>query len=318
MVAAAGGEARYFEHDGQRLAYTDYGSGDVPFVLLHGQLLSQYMHMPLAKALAARGHRVVTLDLLGHGASERPPDLWRYSMTRFAEQVVGLLDHLEVQRAIVGGTSLGANVSLEFGAVAPGRAEALVVEMPVLDAGVYGAVIAFTPLLSWLMFGQPMVQLTGRLARLVPRSALPFLGNVMLDTLRQDHRSSAAILQGLFLGRIAPPPEVRRALPMPVLVIGHRHDPIHPHADAVMLAGEAPRARLVEATSILELRLHPERLTDEIGRFLDEVTSEASSTLRAGRNDRRRAAAASTRPRRRPSPSRRKPRRPVTASSGGR
>ncbi|GAC1330121.1 MAG: alpha/beta fold hydrolase [Candidatus Dormibacteria bacterium] len=285
----------FFVHQGNRLAYTEYGSGDRAMVLLHGQLLSQSMHDPLARELAARGHRVVTLDLLGHGASDRPPEMWHYSMTRFAEQVVGLLDHLELEQAVIGGTSLGANVSLEFGVLAPSRASALVVEMPVLDAGVYGAVVAFTPLLSALLYARPLVRAVGALARLVPRAALPFLGNVILDTVRQDHASSAAILQGLFLGRIAPSPDLRRQLSMPVLVIGHHHDPIHPYADAAMVAAEIPDGRLLEATSILELRLHPQRLTDEIGRFLDEVHRRRLRLVprrRANRSPRRAASRA--------------------------
>ena len=58
---------------------------------------------------------MVTLDLLGHGRSDRPADPLVYSMTSFAEQVLALLDHLGVRRsAVVGGLSLGANVSLEL------------------------------------------------------------------------------------------------------------------------------------------------------------------------------------------------------------
>ncbi|HEV2998256.1 MAG TPA: hypothetical protein VGX16_04055, partial [Solirubrobacteraceae bacterium] len=48
-------------------------------------------------------------------------------------------------------------------------------------------------------------------------------------------------------------------------------DPVHPFSDAGMLAEELPNGRLVEADSLLELRLHPERLTEEIAAFLDEV-----------------------------------------------
>ena len=99
-----------FTHDGQRLAYTIHGEGPRTTVLIHGLLLSQLMQTPLAKTLARRGNRVVTLDLLGHGASDRPADMWRYSMEQFAEQVVGLLDHLEAEQAVIAGTSLGANV----------------------------------------------------------------------------------------------------------------------------------------------------------------------------------------------------------------
>ena len=78
----------FFKFEGQRIAYTEFGGGPAavsrgggrgrtarsapastrPLILLHGLLLSQEMHRPLAEDLAARGNRVITLDLLGHGA----------------------------------------------------------------------------------------------------------------------------------------------------------------------------------------------------------------------------------------------------------
>ena len=64
-----------------RLEYTEYGSGDAWVVLLHGQLMPRRMHQPLARALAAEGLHVVTLDLLGHGRSDRPEDPLVYSTT---------------------------------------------------------------------------------------------------------------------------------------------------------------------------------------------------------------------------------------------
>ncbi len=111
-------------------------------MLLHGLLLSQRMHVPLARALAERGNLVVTLDLLGHGRSDRPPDMWRYGMTFFAQEVLGLLDHLGVDEAVVGGTSLGANATLEVASLAPERVHGMVVEMPVLDNALLACAVA--------------------------------------------------------------------------------------------------------------------------------------------------------------------------------
>src|SRR5215203_3734330 len=121
-----------FRHEGRTLAYTEYGEGSRIVVLLHGLLLSQRMHQPLAQALAERGNRVITLDLLGHGRSERPIDPQCYSMSFFGAQVIALLDHLEVDEAVVLGTSLGANAALEAAALAPSRLRGMVIEMPVL------------------------------------------------------------------------------------------------------------------------------------------------------------------------------------------
>ena len=81
--------------------------------------------------------------------------MWRYSMTEFGREVVALLDHLEVEEAVVMGTSLGANTTLEVAALAPERLRGMVIEMPVLDHALVGAAVAFTPLLLALTFGAP-------------------------------------------------------------------------------------------------------------------------------------------------------------------
>jgi pimeloyl-ACP methyl ester carboxylesterase len=258
-----------FAHDGHRLAYTIHGEGPRTCVLLHGLLLSQKMHLPLATALADRGNRVITLDLLGHGRSDRPRDMTEYSMERFGEQTIALLDHLEIDETVIAGTSLGANVALEAAALAPERVRGMVVEMPVLDNALLGCAIAFTPLMVALTFGEPVARLLGAAARAVPTDSI-WAADVLLDLVRQDPAPSAAVLQGLFFGRVAPHKSVRRTLQAPALVIGHQRDPVHPFSDAGALVEELPNARLVQADSIIELRISPERLTGEIAAFLDE------------------------------------------------
>ncbi len=239
-------------------------------VLLHGLLFSRYMHDALARALAGRGHRVLTLDLLGHGESDRPTDMWRYSMTEFGREVVALLDELEVAEAAVMGTSLGANTTLEVASLAPERLRGMVIEMPVLDHALLGCAVAFTPLMLGLTFGAPVMRAVARTARRVPARRLPWQVDILLDWIRQDPEPSAAVIQGLFFGRTAPHRDERRTFEAPTLVIGHQYDIIHPFSDAGMLADELPNGRLLQANSIVELRLAPDRLTDEIAAFLDE------------------------------------------------
>ena len=260
---------RDFDFEGHRLVYDDYGDGEKVVVLLPGLLFSRQMHRPLAETLADRGHRVICLDLLGHGDSDRPPEMSSYSMTIFGRQAIALLDHLEVERAVIGGTSLGANASLEAAAAAPDRVQGLVIEMPVLDNALLGCALAFTPLLVGLTFGAPAARALGRAARVVPRGGW-LLGDMLLDWVSQDPKPSASVLQGLFFGRVAPPSEERRRMSQKTLVIGHYRDPIHPFSDSDMLVRELPNARLVQASSVLELRLTPERLTNEIVVFVDE------------------------------------------------
>lgn len=280
-----------FQFHSQRIAYTEYGAGLAalkkdgtrsktarrtaadkrPVILVHGLLLSQKMHRPLAEDLAAKGNRVITVDLLGHGESDRPRDMWRYSMYSFGEQLVALMDHLELDQAVIMGTSLGANASLQVAATAPERLRGMIVEMPVLDNALLASALTFTPILVALTFGEPLMKLVAGATRAIPRRLLPYYGNVVLDLVRQDPGPGGALLQGLFFGRIAPHRSERRTFKTPALVLGHRRDPVHPFSDAGMLAEELPDARLIEADSLVELRLKPERLTDEIAAFLDEV-----------------------------------------------
>jgi len=281
----------FFEFEGQRIAYTEFGGGPAavtkngvrgrtaksapastrPLILLHGLLLSQEMHRPLAEDLAARGNRVITLDLLGHGKSDRPRDMWRYSMASYGKEVVALMDHLNIEQAAVMGTSLGANAALEVASSRPERLRGLVIEMPVLDNGLLGSALTFTPLLVALTFGEPVMKVVSRVTRAVPRRLLPHYGNVLLDLVRQEPGPGGALLQGLFFGRIAPPRSERSTFQTPALVLGHPRDPVHPFSDAGMLAQEMPNARLLEANSLVELRIQKERLTNEIAAFLDEL-----------------------------------------------
>jgi pimeloyl-ACP methyl ester carboxylesterase len=262
-----------FTTRGHRLAYTEFGEGKRWVLLMPGLLIPALMQEHLATALAASGAHVLTLDPLGHGRSDRPDSMAEYSIESFASDAIALLDHLDVDEAVIGGTSLGANVTLEIAHAAPRRVRGMIIEMPVLENALVASVIAFGPLLVALHFGQRLTRPVAAGLRRIPRRVVPFWGNVALDVVRQDPGPSAALLQGLFFSHIAPYSAQRRELTMPALVIGHHIDPVHPFSDAGVLTGELPHARLVEASNILELRLRPDRLTAEIAGFVAECWS---------------------------------------------
>jgi pimeloyl-ACP methyl ester carboxylesterase len=272
---------------GRRIGFDEYGEGERPIVLVHGLLMNRGMFARLGPALAERGNRAICVDLLGHGRSDQPDDLRLYSMPLFAEQVVAVLDELGLERAVVGGTSLGANVALELAVRHPERVEGLFVEMPVLDNALAAVAAIFSPVLLGLRVGRPAVELSSRLARLVPRTN--FMLDIGLDWLRRRPGPSIAVLEGLLLGETAPPREQRRRIEQPALVVGHPRDPLHPFSDSGMLIEELRAARLVEANSILEWRTRPERLNEELARFLDEVWGAAESSPAEGNGNGRSA-----------------------------
>lgn len=277
-----------FTSRGHRLAYTAFGEGMRWVLLMPGLLVPVLMQEHLARALAAAGSHVLTLDPLGHGDSDRPRGMQEYSIESFAADAIALLDHLDIDEAVVGGTSLGANVTLEVAHLAPHRVRGMILEMPVLENGLVASVIAFGPLLVGLHFGEQLLRPVAAAFRRVPRWALPFWGNVAFDAVRQDPGPSAALLRGLFFSRIAPHSAQRRELRMPALVVGHHADPVHPFSDAGMLMDELPDARLIEASNILELRLRPGRLTAEIAAFV--ATCWSPRAVAKPRRQRRRTA----------------------------
>lgn len=269
MRGATSRRTETFEHDGHRLAFEEIGRGPRVVILVHGLLLSRKMHRPLARSLAREGFRVVSVDLLGHGASDRPARTGEYSMTRFGRQVLALIDHLDAEDAVILGTSLGANTALEAAVLDPTRIRGMVVEMPVLENALIACGLTFVPAFLGLHVGRRPAAGLAALLRRIPTGRL-WAADVLLDVLRQDPAPSASVLLGLFFGRIAPPAAERRLISVPTLVLGHHADPIHPFSDAGMLADELPAGRLVEARSMLEMRVAPGRLTEEIVAFLDE------------------------------------------------
>ena len=259
----------HFRYDGHRIEYDTYGEGDRVVILVHGLLMNRRMYERLGPALAERGNRVICADLLGHGRSDRPEDLRLYSMPLFARQVAGLIDHLGLDEAVVGGTSLGANVALELATHEPDRVRALFIEMPVLDNALTAAAATFTPVMVGLRLGRPVFEVVSRLSSLVPRTN--FFVDIGLDWVRQRPGPSLAVFEGLLLGETAPHREQRQTISQPTLIVGHPRDPLHPFSDSGMLAEELENATLVEAESIVEWRLKPKRLDAELADFLDEV-----------------------------------------------
>jgi pimeloyl-ACP methyl ester carboxylesterase len=259
-----------FEVDGLRLHYEDYGTGDNILIFLHGILLDTQMNRRLASDLVATGNRVVLLDLPGHGQSDKPRHASAHRIDSYAHYVVALLDHLGIDRAVIGGVSLGANVSLQVAAQSPERVRGLLIEMPVLEWAVPGAALVFLPMLLGVHYAAPLVRAVAWLARRMPRTKIGPLDS-FVTTLTLDPEETAAVLHGMLTGPITPTYEERHEMAVPALVIGHKIDFIHPFTDADHLSRQLPNARLVVARSIIELRVAPDRLTGQIAGFLDDV-----------------------------------------------
>jgi pimeloyl-ACP methyl ester carboxylesterase len=251
------------------LYYAERGSPEgVPVVLLHGLLLSSRTMERLAAGLPDR--RVFLLDLHGHGRSTRPRDPSRYSVDELTDDVVALLDHLAVERAVVGGMSLGANVTLQLGLRHPERLLAMILEMPVFARGIPVGRPAFTALSWFFMASAPVFDVLRPVLRRLPVSDAAHELAQLQEIATADHRAAVALLRGL-LREEAPPDDAGtlRKLSMPTLFVGHGGDPLHVLDDVIDVAERMPNSTVVTALTFFDFRLRPDRLAAQVRDFLE-------------------------------------------------
>lgn len=108
---------------GAQIAYDDTGGDGPPVILAHGFLMDRQMFEPQVAALAAT-HRVITWDARGFG--DTAYDGAPFTYWDSAEDCLGLLDHLGIDRAVVGGMSQGGFVALRVALLAPDQVRGLI------------------------------------------------------------------------------------------------------------------------------------------------------------------------------------------------
>ncbi|MBT8766565.1 alpha/beta fold hydrolase [Metapseudomonas boanensis] len=105
----------YFDNDGCSLHYEDYGHG-TPLLLVHGLGSSTRDWEYQIPALSTR-HRVIALDVRGHGRSDKPRE--RYNMGTFADDVAALIEHLGLAPVHLVGISMGGMIGFQLGVERP-------------------------------------------------------------------------------------------------------------------------------------------------------------------------------------------------------
>jgi pimeloyl-ACP methyl ester carboxylesterase len=110
--------------NGVKIRYEERGSGTA-MVWAHGLGGSWQAWEEVMDSFKDR-YRVIAYDARGHGQSEKPDSPEAYSQDIMVEDICGLIDALDIKKAIVGGHSMGANVALNFALLYPERALGLI------------------------------------------------------------------------------------------------------------------------------------------------------------------------------------------------
>ncbi|MFG3162764.1 alpha/beta fold hydrolase [Streptomyces sp. NPDC048232] len=265
--------------DDTALHYDDLGSPDgMPVVLIHGHPFNRTLWAPQAHALVAAGHRVVTPDLRGYGESDVTPG--KVFLSDFADDVAALLDHLGIERAVVGGVSMGGQIAMEFCRRHPGRVRALVLSdtsaLAETDEGK-----AYRNRLADRLLAEGMAgyadEVIGKMLASYNVDALPDVAAHVLGMMRAtDPRGAAAALRGR-----AERPDYRDTLAtvaVPTLIVVGADDVFTPVSEAEAIAGLVPHATLsvVDGAGHLPGAEQPERFNTVLLDFLR--TAESADT----------------------------------------
>ena len=105
--------------------YRTQGNGK-PFVFLHGLGASINQVVKLIEGI--KGIKLITTDAPGHGLSPFPEEDPSFEL--YADEVINLMDHLGIERAILGGISMGAGISMNIASRFPERVESLIIVRP--------------------------------------------------------------------------------------------------------------------------------------------------------------------------------------------
>jgi len=120
LPAVVSAQDKFFASNGVRIRYVDQGTGE-PVVLVHGytnDIENNWIATGVLSNLV-KDHRVIALDLRGHGKSDKPHDTRAYA--ELGQDVVRLLDHLNIARAHIVGYSLGGIITAKLLTTNPDR-----------------------------------------------------------------------------------------------------------------------------------------------------------------------------------------------------
>ena len=236
--------------EGITFSYLDRGVGE-PFVFQHGLGGDAAQ----ADGLYPDHRRLVCLECRAHGDTAPLGDPEALTFATFAADVLALMDHLEVERALVGGVSMGAGVAARLAADHPERVTGLILVRPAwLDAPHPDGLRIMETVAELIQRGDTQAGLAAleddpayqAIAAQAPSAAT----SLRRQFARPLAHERVAVLQRMPADFPLSDGRQWTDITTPTLVIATRGDPIHPFAIAETIAARIPTATLLEVPSI--------------------------------------------------------------------
>lgn len=256
---------------GELFHYGSLGDG-VPFVFQHG--MGADVSQPLSFGGSLPGWRMIAMDCRGHGRTEASLEPARISFAQFAEDLAMLLGSLGIERAVVGGISMGAGVALAFALAYSNRVAGLILVRPAWLDRPHPSNLRWFPLAARLLGEYPAEEAARRFEQSPEFLELKALSKPAADSLLGQFRRPQARERAAILAQMPASVPVERLeqcgeLRIPTLVVVNGRDPVHPDTLGEQLAAAIRGAAVARITSKTESEiLHQAELERTLKDFL--------------------------------------------------
>ena len=261
----------HFTHDGIQFNYRDTGSG-TPFVFQHGLGADTQQTFDLFQP--PRGFRLLSFDCRGHGETRPLGPEEKISVAQSAEDLRAFLDHLGIERAVIGGISMGAAIALHFALTHPARVRGLVLSRAAwLDTSRGDEMRVFTTIAKFIREHGAQVGAQKYQDSAAYRQVLQVAPDNAAALLAQfAHPRAEETVAKLERIPTHVPAHTRadwKLIAVPTLVLANRRDAIHPFEFGETLAREIPGAVFAEiAPKSAGAERHAADVQRAVGEFL--------------------------------------------------
>ncbi|HXH22737.1 MAG TPA: alpha/beta fold hydrolase [Dehalococcoidia bacterium] len=257
--------------NGIEIAYTDQGSG-TPLVLIHGYPLNRRMWDPQVEGLSDAA-RVIAIDLRGHGESQAP--FWLTTVDTYADDVRGLMDHLGIDKAVIGGFSMGGYVAFAFLRKYPERVRGLILaDTRAQPDAPEGKAARFQSALTAQQRG-PGAIAEAMIGRLLSQKSMDERPELVARVRAIMESTPVQGMAGDLMAMAERPDSVPMlaSISVPTLVIVGEADGLTPPADSQLMAERIPGAKLeiIPGAAHLSNMEEPEHFNRVVREFLAHV-----------------------------------------------
>jgi len=268
------------------IAIAETSGKGMPVLFIHGNSNCKEAHRKQYEGVVGATHRVIAMDLPGHGASSDARDPERtYTMPGYADAAIELLGELGIEKAAIFGWSLGGHIALEMIPRFAGTVGVMITGTPPVGTKPEEIMAGFRPSPHIGLVGQAELSPEETEILIAATCGVPADPAMRAAVLRADGRARAIMFAGLFTGKASDQRQIVETTNVPIAVANGADDPIvnveyvntvryrnlwDNHCYVLRGAAHTPFFEVPEAFNAIQLR------------FFDDMAKRMAATPAAG------------------------------------